>query len=205
MKELFKNGVIILLIIGLLYIIFLRECKHPEPKPCPEVGKVLINQFTWDSILALANKPPIVKYDTIYGDTVYLPSPSIPEPKPDPVDTTINAYHDNIKNKQINAWYDFKVKDNRLIWSRWGYVPITIRRDSIVFVPKIVDNPVEVPISKSGLYLSANVGGNTSNFLYGGGIDYINKKDNLYGYTYQRYGNLNFHSIKIGGKIKFKR
>lgn len=202
MKNLVTSGILILVIIGVLYLIFLRECKKTEP--CPPDGKVLIDQSIWDSILIIANMPPVTVIDTFYlkGDTVYIISP-LPVPVPDPEDSTINNYADSLVNDKINVWYDFRLRGT-LLDRQWKYIPITtqIVKETTNYVPKIVDNPI--PVSQRGLYLSGLIGGNEQSFLFGGSLDLITKKDNLYGLQYQRLGNDNFYSFRLGAKIRIK-
>jgi hypothetical protein len=207
MKDLWKSGVLILLIIGVVYILYLRECKRPLP--CPPEGQVLLSQQTWDSIRALADKPPVVKIDTFWKERPVVkpdPQPPMPQPKPDTNDITINRYADSLINKEINVHYNFKVKGT-LLSREWWYKPITIeiRTDSTVYVPKIVE--VEKPVlqPQNGLYLYGTAGGNKNSFLFGGGLDVITKKGTELGYMYQRFGSEGFHSVKLGGKIKFRK
>jgi len=204
MKDWWKNGAVILLVIGVLYIIFLRECKRPLP--CPGENEVIVSQSVWDSIMALANKPPIVKIDTHYiqGPIVYVDRP-VPIPTPDPKDTTINHYSDSLIQSDINVWVDFSVR-GRLLYRQWTYRPITtvITKDSTIFVPKIVEVEKIVIQPQNGLYAYGMAGGNSNTFLFGGGLDYITRKDTEIGYMYQRYGNENFHSFKLGARL-FRR
>lgn len=204
MKDLWKSGVLILLIIGVLYIIFLRECKSPPA--CPPKGQVLVAQSTWDSIKALANKPPIIKRDTIRikGDIVYVPSSPLPQPKPEPKDSTINTYSDSLIRNNINVWYSFKVK-GVLLERTWVYLPVTtLVNESIThFIPYIIDRPIRVPVN--GLFVYGMVGGNMNSFLPGAGADFITKKGTEFGYLYQRYGTENFHNFKLGIKIQLKK
>ena len=202
MKDLWKSGVLILLIIGVLYIFYLRECKHPLP--CPPEGHVLLSQQVWDSIKAVADKPPEVHIDTIYlkGDIVYIPSNPLPIPEHNPLDTTINNYSDSLVNKEINVWVDYEVK-GLLLERTWKYVPITtqISIDSIIYKPYPVEIEKLVKTDQNGFYLSGLAGGNKSSFLFGGGLDLITKKETMIGYQYQRFGDENFHSVKLGIKI----
>ena len=202
MKDLWKSGVLILLIIGTLYILFLRECKRPLP--CPAEDEMIIKLAVWDSILAIADIPPIVKRDTIYikGDTEYV-EPPLPDPIPDLTDEEINSYQDSIVNKEIDVHYNFEVK-GILLNRKWEYKPIQteIKVDSIVYIPKLVNTIEYVETASNGLYLSGMAGGNKSAFLFGGGLDLITKKETLIGYQFQRFGDLNFHSIRLGAKIK---
>ena len=200
MKELWKNGVVVLLVIGVLYIIFLRECKHPLP--CIAKDEMIIKKSIWDSIQVLANKPPIVKIDTHYikGDIVYVPTTPLPPPKPEPKDSTINNYADSLFRKDIQVWYNFKVRGTLLDRS-WRYLPIqiSILEQKTVFVPHFIDRPVKTPAN--GLFVNGLAGGNEKSFLFGGGADFITKKGTEIGYQYQRFGTDNFHSVKVGVRL----
>lgn len=207
MKELWKSGIVVLLIIGVLYILYLRECKHPLP--CPPKDQVLVNRSVWDSILVLADKPPIVTIDTVWLDKPVVapsPQPPLPNPQINPEDTTTNLYADSLVNKEIHVYYDFEVQ-GKLLTRYWSYRPTTveIRKDSIIYVPKLVSVEKPVRIEQNGLYGYVIAGGNKSSFLFGGGLDFVTKKNTELGYMYQRFGDESFHSIKLGAKIKFKR
>lgn len=205
MKELWKSGVLILLIIGVLYIIFLRECKRPLP--CPTQDEVIIKKSTWDSILALANKPAEVRIDTQYikGEVIYISVP-VPTPTPDPIDSTINHYSDSLVKDDIDVHISLKIK-GKLLDRTWQYSPIqtVVNRDSIIYIPKVILEYKEVETPVNGFYGNVVFGGNENAFLFGGGIDFITKKDTEIGYQYQRYGNNNFHSIKLGARLFNKR
>ena len=181
-------------IIAMVYIVFLRECTGIKD------DEMIISKALWGEVKALADKPPEVKIDTfiIKGETVYVDRP-IPIPVPDPQDTTILAYSDTLSNDSINAWVDFKLR-GELLSLRWGYVPLitNIVKETTIYVPQIVE--IDVPLPSRGIYLSGIVGyGNT--FALGVGVDYMTKKDNIYGYQFQRWGNDNFHMIRVGAKI----
>jgi hypothetical protein len=206
MKDFFKkilgSGVIILVVIGVLYIIFLRECKTMK---CPLKGQVLVDQKTWDDINSLANKPPIIKRDTIIikGDVVYL-KPLLPKPVPETKDSTINHYNDSLVNKEINVHYNSIIK-GKLLDRSWTYVPLVkeIIVEKTIYVPKIIDNPV--PVSRNVVYISGLAGGNFSTFLFGGELQLITKKNTVIGGVYQRWGNNNIYEFKIGIPIKFTK
>jgi opacity protein-like surface antigen len=204
MKDVFKNGLIILLIIAVLYIIFLRECKKSEP--CPGKDEIIVPLDVWNKIQALSKKPTTVHIDTVYlkGDIVYVPASPLPKPKPEVKDTTINNYTDSLVNKEINVWYNYKVKGT-LIDRSWKYMTlVTVIKeiDSIPY-PSLVEVPKPFKVPQNGLYLYGIAGGNKSAFLFGGGLDYITKMNTELGYMYQRFGKDNFHSVKLGIKIKF--
>lgn len=196
LNRLISNGALLLLIIAVLYILFLRECK--KPLPCPAEDEVIVKKDTWKEMIALADKPPITHIDTIYikGETIIVDNPL-----PPPVfsgDTTI--YSDSLIRSDINVSYNFKVK-GVLLNRKWAYNPIVtevFRTDSI-FVPQLIEVPVKVP--KRGLFVYGTAGGNNSAFLFGGGLDFVTKKNTEIGYMFQRFGDVNFHSVKIGVKL----
>ena len=201
MKTVWKNGVVILLVIAVLYIIFLRECKRPDP--CPAEDEVIIKKSDWQSMIDAGNKP--AKHDTVWikGDIVYVPTTPdnpLPQPKPEPKDTTINKYSDSLIKKDINVNYSFQVR-GELLNRTWTYNPIITRiTDSIPYavpveVLKIVKQPAR------GLFVYGTAGGNADSFLFGGGLDFITKKNTELGYMYQRFGPDNIHSIKLGVKL----
>ena len=201
MKNFLSNGALILLAIAVLYIIFLRECK--KPPPCPAEDEMIIKKTDWQSMIDAANKP--AKHDTIWlkGDIVYVPTTPdnpLPQPKPEPKDST-NTYADSLVKKDIDVHYTFKVKGT-LLSREWNYKPIVQRIiDSIPYPVYVKGDPYEVKISQRGLYINGSAGGNSTAFIFGGGLDFITKKQTELGYQYQRFGNQNFHSVKFGAKL----
>lgn len=204
LKKIIGNGFLLLLIIAVFYILYLRECKRPEP--CPAKDEMIIPKSTWDSIKLLANKPPEIRVDTewITLPAVIPPDTPLPEPKPQSGDSTVNNYADSVVNKEIQVYYSYSVK-GQLLDRKWKYYPIIreVNVDSLIYIPYPVDVPKPYPVTTRGLFAYGIAGGNNSAFLFGGGVDFITKKDTELGYLYQRFGNQNFHSVKFGGKIKF--
>jgi len=205
MKDIWKNGVVILLIITVLYVIFLRECKRPEP--CPAEDEIIVKKDVWKDIIALANKP--AKHDTIWikGDVTYVPTTPdnpLPQPKPELQDST-NIYADSLINKEINVHYNFKVKGT-LEWREWNYKPTFLKiTDSIPHPVYVKGDPYEVKVSKNGLYIYGLAGGNGDNFLFGSGLDLITKKETMIGYQFQKFGSDNLHFVKIGVRLGGKK
>ena len=199
MKNLWKSGILILLVVGVLYIIYLRECKGPDPGP-PE-GYILVDKADWDSIIAVANEPPdsFITITVVPGPTVYLPNKPIPVPQPVSGDTV--AYSDSIVNDSINVWVDVMVEGLILSWD-WKYNPITRHIETII--ERKVPVPVEVKtaIYKRELFISGVVGGNMDAFSFGGDLDYINLKRNIYGLQYRRLGDEDFYYFKLGVSLK---
>ena len=202
LKKILSNGFLTLLIIAVLYILYLRECKRPEPCLIAD-DKMIVNKSDWQSMIDAANKP--AKHDTVWlkGDIIYVPTtPDNPLPQPQPKDST-NTYADSLVKKDINVHYNFKVKGT-LLTRDWSYVPIIEKiTDSIPFPVYVKGDPYEVKVPKNGLYAYGLAGGNATAFIFGGGIDLITKKETLVGYQFQRFGNENFHSILFGTKIRF--
>lgn len=206
MKDLWKSGVLILMIIGVLYILFLRECKNPFP--CPAEDEKIVKKSDWQSMIDAANKPPIIHIDTVYikGETVYVPGIPVSDlPDVDP-DSIIFSYEDSLVNKEIDVKYSF-VTEGRLLAKEWSYKPIQTIIHEIDSIPYPV--PVEVlkelKIAQNGLYLYGTAGGNDKSFLFGGGLDYITKKETELGGMYQRFGSENIYSIKLGVRLRFGR
>lgn len=202
MKDLFKNGFLIVLAIGLLYMIFLRECKSTK---CPPSGSVLVTEVFLDSLRSIADRPPviIIKDTIIYRDTIIYLNKPIPSHKPDSVLPNFNVYVDSLYNDSIRVWTEMTIDGTLEMLNQW-YQPIFRIREITKEIPKPYPVPYEVPVSKYGIYLSGILGGNANSFAAGAGLDIINKKDNLYGIQYQRIGNQNFYAIRVGFKIKFK-
>jgi hypothetical protein len=194
-----KIGIGILFLAGMFSMaIVLRDCSKAD---CPGKGNVIISKAVWDSIQKIADLPPKIHIDTvkIKGDVVYVHSP-IPKPEPGPDSAKIKIYKDSLVNKDINVWATLKVKGD-LIDREWKYTPIKteVIKEITTYVPKIVNNEVKVP--QRGLYINGSVGGNANAFIFGAGADLITKKNTEFGYFYQRYGSVNFHSIKMGIKL----
>ena len=198
MKDLLKNGVIVLLVIAAGYIIFLRECKGTKGIAKDEM---VIKKSVWDSIKAIANLPPqiIVKHDTIKGETVYVPG-TVSKPEADLKDSTVNHYSDSLVKKDIDVGIKLAVRGT-LLSLDWKYNPIIITHDTIkyIYVPKIVDRPVPVP--KAGLFGYVIVGGNIDKFIPGVGFQMITKKNTVIGIQLQRLGTENIYGVKLGMKL----
>lgn len=206
MKNFLSNGALILLVIAVLYILFLRECK--KPPPCPAEDEIVVKKSDWQSMIDAANKPSTVHIDTFYikEDPITDPgTPVVDIPDIDP-DSIIFSYEDSLIKNDIDVKYSF-VTEGRLLSKEWSYRPIQTvihRIDSIPY-PVPVDRPYEVLVSQKGLYAYGAVGGNANSFIFGGGLDYITKKNTELGYIYQRFGSDGFHSFKLGIKLFNKK
>lgn len=200
MGDFLKKGGIVLLVIGALYIIFLRECR--KEKPCLASDEMVIKKSVWDSINKIANKPPIIRVDTfiktgepikIYVEKkVYISTPK---------DSLINDSCELIRN-DINVKIRL-MSTGSLQAYEWEYTPIIkeIKTETIVTRPELINVPVNV--YRNGLYVYGVAGGNNSSFLFGGGLDFISKKSTEIGVMYQRFGTTNFYSVKLGVPLKW--
>jgi hypothetical protein len=197
MKNVYKGFWILLLCLVAVFL-FLGKCKQSP------TDMVSIKKSTWDSILKIKETPPKITIDTVYlkGDVVYVER-KLPVPVKSQKDTTITVYTDSLVNKEISVWVKDTVK-GVLVSREWQYSPIVqkVVKETTIFQPKIVMVDVPINIPKNGFYFYALTGGNSNAFIYGGGIDWITKKDRQIGYSYQRFGNVGFHSVRIGMKIK---
>ena len=192
---------IVLIIILTLYIIFLRECK--KETPCLANDEIVVKKSVWDSIKAISNLKPIIRIDTVI---IYKPYKVI-QKVPENIAGTDNMVIDSCELK--NSEIDVKLKTyatGPLLGYEWQYTPIIkiVEKTKEIFVPRIVDNVIEKEIPKNGFYIYGVTGGNESSFLFGGGFDYISKKNTEFGVIYQRFGNDNIYSIKVGIPLKFR-
>lgn len=203
LTKILGNGFLVLLIVAVFYILYLRECKRPAP--CPASDEKIVKLEVWNAMVALADKPAIIHIDTFYkeGKTVYVDVP-FPVPVIDPKDTTVRIYNDSLVKKDIHVSYDFKVRGT-LLYRKWHYNPIIteIRRYDTIYVPKPFEVEKFVKVPQNGLYAYGVAGGNGNAFIWGGGLDFITKKNTEVGYMYQRFGAVGFHSVKLGSRIKF--
>lgn len=193
---------VVAVIILVIVLIFTREFKRNEI--CPPEGYALISDNFIDSLTAIANMPPDTIRDTLFlkGDIVYLPGKEVPVPVP--VDAKINFYADSIVNDSVSVWVEITVRGIITKWD-WKYQPIIIKESVTIKIPVIKPVPYEVSISKSGMYASLGIGGNQSAFILFGGIDYINRKDKLYGVQLMRWNEQNYYLFRLGTKIKLRR
>lgn len=190
---------IIAIVILVIVLIFSRECDRDTV--CPPKGYILVTQEFVDSLINVANIPPDTVFDTtiIKGDIVYVDKEV---PVPVTIDPQTNFYIDSIVNNKISVWMYVTVEGYITEWD-WEYEPKVIEREKIItkYIPKVVTH--EKLVRKSGMYASLGVGGNQSAFMLSGGIDYINRKDKLYGIQYMRFGQQDYYLFKLGVKIKF--
>ncbi|NLG02265.1 MAG: hypothetical protein GX567_00285 [Clostridia bacterium] len=200
MKDVLTKSFLIVLAIGLFYLIFLRECKQTD---CPPKDYQLVSNEFMDSLIAVANKPPviIVKDSIVYRDTIIY----IIKKVPDPIIVTpeTNVYRDSIYNDSIRVWTELHVDGTVQWWDQW-YQPIIHYR---TITEKVnVPYPVieKVPYCGNALYLSGLAGAMGKDFAIGIGADFVTN-NRLYGIQYNRIGDANVIQGKLGLKIKFKK
>lgn len=199
LKKVLKNGLLTIFIVAVFYILYLRECRRPDP--CPPDNMVLVEQSFIDSLNVIANQP--VKIDTIIPDPIIIyvkDDTPLPQPEPEPEDTTINNYADSLVTDYFTAWYNFQLQNNQLINRNWKY---SVTGPIEIIIEKTVPQPVpyEVEAIRRSLYGSIAAGGDMDIFVYGIDLDYINKKNNLYGIQYRRFGNKGIIGFKMGIRI----
>lgn len=194
-------GITIIFLVG--YVVFLQECSGPDQLP---PGKRVVDQSFLDSLTVIANRPPdtvkvdtfITRWKTEFRDRV------VPEALV--VDLETNYYADSTSNDTLSFWINATVKGLLMSWN-WRHEITLTEVQTIVEVTKPLPVPYEVPVKQTGLYFAMKVGGgtHTGKFLFGADLDLINKKDNLYGIQYTRFGEENLIGFKFGLKIKLKR
>ena len=201
MKKLLKSGVAILIGIMVLYIIYLQQCRRPDYKT-PD-GFVLVSDSLWNIVTTIEHKSPVVIVDTITekGETIYLTDTVL---VPVVINDSVNFYTDSIVNDSIRIWDELYVQGIITKWDR-RYEPIivTIKKEITVTAPQIIERPVPKP--SNGIFISGIAGGNANAFVFGAGVDLVTKKNNIYGFQYQRFGDQNFYSIRVGSKIRLRR
>ena len=181
--------------------IFTGECKRNNV--CPPKGYVLVTEGFIDTLQMIADMPTDTVHDTtiVKGDIVYITKEV---PVPVSIDPQTNFYTDSLIKKDISVWVDITVKGVVTKWD-WKYQPVIIKETETITIYKPKPVPYEIKISKSGMYASLGVGGNEFAFILSGGIDYINRRDKLYGVQYMRFSEQNYYLFRLGTKITFKR
>ena len=199
MKNLGINSILILVVMSVLYIFYVRECKNPVP--CPAEDEIIIKKAVWDSIGSILNKPPIIITDTVYiKDTVYVDKT---KPVPQPTDSTF-IYNDSLKvENKIDVSIRFESRGLLVGDIEWRYTPIVKEITTIIEkpVPHPVPYIIEHQIYRNGIYVSLGVGGNNNSFMIGSDIDIITKFDYIYGIQYRRFGDQNMYGVKFGIRL----
>lgn len=193
----------ITIIVLVVYVVFLQECSRPDKLPA---GKTMVDQSFIDSLITIASRPPdTVKVDTFITrwKTEFLDREI---PKAVVVDPQTNYYSDSTINDTLSFWVNATVKGVLTEWN-WRHEIALTEVQTIVEVTKPIPVPYEVSVKQTGLYAAIRLGGGTHSgkFLFGADLDLINKKDNIYGIQYTRFGEENLIGFKFGRKIKLKR
>lgn len=185
MKDTAQKVFLIAFGIAIIYLIFLRERKTSiqtiritDTIPGPV-------RVIYDTMYIEVEKP-VYLTKVIHPDTVYVDT------------STLLVYKDSIVNDSIRFWQDVWVSGTISFWNQ-KYEPIIITHEVIKEQPLFVNQVV--PARK--LYLSGIIGGNVETFAPGVGIDYINRKDNLYGLSVQYLNGKPLYGFRIGAKIQF--
>ena len=198
-KKFLGNTLLIVGIIGLLYILYLQECRRPLKCPPPE--QVLVAQSFLDSLEMIANQPPdtILVHDTSFITLriqvpVYIPAPV-------KIDSTTNFYEDSTVSDSIRHFQSIWVKGNEIIdWTK-SYEPIVFFREVRVEIPKPVPVPYEVPVVQRELFLYGTLGGSQIDPAFGVGVLFATKTRYVYGAEWVRWEATNIWSFKIGSRI----
>lgn len=201
MKDFLKSGGLILLTVTILYLIYLRECKVQK---CPPDGSIIVTEAFLDSLRDIAEKPPVIitKDSIIYLDTIIYITHNVPVPVV--IDGEYKVYRDSIVNDSIRVWDELHVKGSVEWWDKW-YKPVIHQRKIYEFITKPYPVVLTIPEKSHQLYGSLIFGGNGGSAAFGGGLDYINKNNYLYGVQYQRMIHENFFSVRIGMRIMSKK
>lgn len=201
---------IIVFILGSIFGLFIYNKFNKDSFTLPE-GKVIVSQKFLDSLTYIANLPPvIVKKDSIVRDTIWLEKATDPTSNIDPVDSTITVINSNLYIKDtIDTKINFKIKGELIGKIKWSFNPIYHYK--IITIDRPKPYPIIEKVYKdkyrNGYYLSGNLGGNNRMFLLGADIDIVTKNDYIYGIRYQKFGDNNIYSVKVGINLNnlFKR
>ncbi|GAG61470.1 unnamed protein product [marine sediment metagenome] len=165
---------------------------------------MVISKALWNEIVAIADQPPdtfIIKttiteppVHTTHTEFVYMT---------DTVYPGLNIVEDSIVNDSIRIWDRLYIEGLLNKWER-RYEPVirTIETEIKVPVPQIVEKPVYLPAR--GLYFGPVIGGNNNAFLFGGSLDYVTSRDNIYKLQFVRVGGDNFYMLGMGTKLSFR-
>lgn len=184
-----KNVLIVLIVVlaGISAWLWFRPYTAP-------VGKVIVSQSWLDSLNAIANKPPVIVYDSTPPppDTVRYP---VYVPVPVKEDSTIVAYSDSLVNDQLSVHvFDTIQKGSGLILSRkWHYrlfVPLKVTETITKTVP--MPYPIIQPPKTWQYYGTVWVGQGVQ--LEGGAI---------YKGRWKLGTKAGLHSVEIGGGVVF--
>ncbi len=193
--------VVIIVLVGI--ILYLRECT-PDDYQVPE-GHVLVHDTTWEEFTRAANAAP----DTVYRDTgtthIIVEYRDRPVPVPVEVEPDINLYKDSTLSDTFKFWIEAYVKGTLDRWN-WEFDITRQVITNTVEIPAPYPVEVPVPVSKAGVYISLGIGGtHTGKMGTGPRLDYLTKKDRMYGIAYTRIGPENFYEFRLGTRIRLNR
>jgi len=186
MKDLLKNGLLIVFAVGIVYLIFLRECKQPVETIIQTDTIVGPSLVLYDTIYIIKEKPVYVtKY--LKADTVFITK-----------NTEMRRYIDSIWNDSIHFRQTFTVAGHMVSLEQY-YEPLHYFRD------RVTEKPIYIKSyePKNEFYVSGILSGNLNTFSPGVSFDYINKKRNLYGVQVQYLDGNFIYGVRIGAKLKF--
>lgn len=184
MKDLLKNGWLIVLVLLVLYLLVLRECK-PRIETREVTKEIVIRDTTYITIA----KP--IRVEVPVPDPVYIRDTVVIQ-KPVKVDEDLLMYATSTVNDSIRVWDSVYVYGTIDRWWR-VYEPV-------IFTREVEKLQTQVK-NKSHLYLSGQVGGNMDMFVPGASLDFVTKKGNLYGVQGQYINNSFVPSFRMGFRI----
>lgn len=183
MKDLLKNGVLIVFAIGIGYLIFLRECK-PKVKTVMQYDTIVGPERVVHDTAYIIVKEPVYITKYLKPDTVYMGLKKF------------NLYNDSIWNDSIHFRQSLTVDGEIVRWTQY-YEPLHYFR----YVE--TERPVYITkdLVKRELYLTGILAGNMNAFSPGVSLDYINRKRNVYGLQVQ-YMDGFVIGFRVGIKIR---
>lgn len=209
MKMAITKGILNILYLGgivflVIYILGNTKCSREKMDP----GIIQVDKAAWDSLIVLANEPPdtVINYDTIRPEPVVKwRTKKIPVYVPAGDSETLRYYQDSIINDELAIYINDTIMGT-LCSREIGYelfVPEEVIKKEVV--EKKVPVPVNVPVPRHGFYFGGGLGAGKNGFKVQGNLDYLGKKDQIYGLQaeYVFLGDISgtFLSARIG--IKF--
>jgi len=149
---------------------------------CIKKSQKIVDKAIYDSLVAIANRPPTIRIDTI-RDTI----PGKPiikwKDKLVPVykDSLSTVYSDTLKTKNFKVVVNDTLQWNQLQYRKYTYETYMdtilkyVEKEKPVFVSK------DVPIPQRGLYYGGFVNGYKQGGSFGGTIFLITKKEGYFG------------------------
>jgi hypothetical protein len=196
----------LVVVLGLIFVIIFQSPRHRWLNK----NQMVVEKTMYDSLVAIANKPPIVIIDTIRdtikGETIYRD-----KLVPVYLDSIVAVYKDTIGGTYFNLYLEDSLQLNRIKNRSYSFdeYPETIIKYITKEVPVIqyVDRIVE--LSPKGLYYGATTGFYTRGFSLLGDLTYQTKNYSYFGFgagVMTSYDTkLNYYptiSLKIGKRFK---